>query len=333
MSLLKLSGMPVYKTEKGFKYPEAIEFYERHDAMVWHKSEITLSQDIKDYAIASEEERKFITEVMRLFVQNDVMAENGYITLLRIIKPTEVQMMLASSLDRESTHIFNYANFVDTLGLPASVYTDFLEIPVMSSKTEYLDKAKVRKYEDYKAAGLSDAEVDKEFRRAVARMIAVYGGGLEGTSLMAQFAMLLMYQQQGKYPGLADIVIWSIKDEMSHVQSNSWLFRTYIQENFDIWDDVLKYEIYQAIREIVAYEHALIDYLNPPHMPNESLKRYVEYMADNALNELGMKKNWNIPKNPLPFMEDITAPILADFFSSRVSEYSKNIEGSWGDLR
>jgi ribonucleotide reductase beta subunit family protein with ferritin-like domain len=68
-------------------------------------------------------------------------------------------------------------------------------------------------------------------------------------------------------------------------------------------------------------------------MPNEAVKRYVEYMADNALNELGMKRNWNIPKNPLPFMEDITAPILADFFSSKVSEYSKNIEGSWEDLR
>lgn len=42
---------------------------------------------------------------------------------------------------------------------------------------EYLDKAKVRKYEDYKAVGMSDAEVDREFRRAIARMLAVYAGG------------------------------------------------------------------------------------------------------------------------------------------------------------
>jgi len=111
------------------------------------------------------------------------------------------------------------------------------------------------------------------------------------------------------------------------------LFRQLVAENTDIWNDALKYDIYQAIREIVAYEHTLIDYLNPPHMPNESLKRYVEYIADNALAEIGMKKNWNIPKNPLPFMDAVTGLVFTDFFSGSVTEYSKSIEGNWKDLR
>jgi len=333
MSLLKQFGMPIYKQPSGFRYPDAIDYYEKHDAMVWHKNEISLAQDIKDYANASPEVKRLITEVMRLFVQNDTMAGVGYDTLVRIFKPTEVLMMLRSFSDRESTHIFNYANFTDTIGLPASVYSEFLEVPVMSSKTEYLDKAKVKKYEDYKTSGLTDAQVDREFRRAVARMLAVYAGGLEAVTLMAQFAMLLHFQKDGKFPGLCDIVIWSIKDEQVHIRGNAWLFRTFIEENQDIWDDSIKFDIYQAIREIVSYEHALVDYLNPPHMPNESLKRYIEYMADNALSELGMKKNWNIPKNPLPFMDDITNVMLADFFSSRVSEYSKKTNGNFEDLR
>lgn len=176
MSLIKQQGIPVYKTAQGFKYPWAIDYFEVHDVMVWHKSEYSLSQDIQDYARASGEEREFIISVMRLFVQNDVSAGVGYDTLLRIIKPTEVRLMLAGFNAREGTHVFNYANFTDTIGLPNSVYTEFLDIPVMSSKTEYMDKARVRKYEDYKAVGMSDAQVDNEFRRAVARMIAVYAG-------------------------------------------------------------------------------------------------------------------------------------------------------------
>lgn len=210
MSLIKQYGLPVYKQPSGFKYPEALEFYEKHDLMVWHKNEISLSTDIKDYANSDEATRQFINDVMRLFVQNDVEAGTGYDVLTRIFKPTEVLMMLRSFADRENTHIFNYANFTDTVGLPASVYTEFLEIPVMSTKTEYLEKAKVKKYEDYRAAGLSDAQVDKEFRRSVARMLAVYAGGLEGIALMAQFAMLLYFQKTGRFPGLCDIVIWSI---------------------------------------------------------------------------------------------------------------------------
>ena len=242
-------------------------------------------------------------------------------------------MMLATFNDRESTHVFNYANFTDTIGLPSSVYTEFLEIPVMSAKTEYLDKAKVRKYEDYKAVGMTDAQVDREFRRAVARMLAVYAGGLEGTALMAQFAMLLKYQFEGKYPGLCTIVEWSIRDEQMHLKGNSHLFRTYIEENPDIWDDTLKFDIYEAVREIVAYEHDLIDYLKPPHMSTSDIKRYVEYMADNALSELGMKKNWNTTINPLPYMDDVVGTILTDFFSGSVTQYTKSVEGEWANIQ
>lgn len=331
-NLLKQQGLPVYKEASGFNYEWAIEFYEKHDHMVWHKNEYTLTQDIQDYNKASDKGKDDLLKIMRLFTQQDIMAGMGYTTMLRIFKPTEIRMMLGSFNDRENTHVFNYANFTDTIGLPSSVYTEFLDIPVMSSKTEYLDKAKVHKYEDYKAMGLSDADTDREFRRDVARMLAVYAGGLEGISLMAQFAMLLNYQFQGRYPGLCTIVEWSIKDEMMHLQGNATLFRTFISENLDIWNDQLKYDIYEAVREIVAYEHTLIDYIDPEHMSNESLKRYVEYMADNALKELGMKSNWNTTTNPLPYMDDVVGTVLTDFFSGSVTEYTKSVQGDWDSI-
>ena len=118
-----------------------------------------------------------------------------------------------------------------------------------------------------------------------------------------------------------------------HLKGNAHLFREFIQENLDIWDDALKFDIYQAFREIVAYEHYLIDYLNPPHMPNESLKRYVEYCADNALLELGMKPNWNIPKNPLEYMDDVVGTVLTDFFSGSVTAYTKSVVGEWDSVK
>ena len=215
MSLIKNTrSLPVYKEPAGFVYGWAIEAYEKHDAVVWHKSEIPLGQDVVDFAKADDREKEFITSVMKLFTQNDVQAGIGYDTMLRIFQPTEVKLMLRGFADREGTHIFNYANFTDTIGLPASVYTDFLDVPVMSTKCEYLDKAKVKKYEDLKGAGLTDAEVGTEYRRSIARMLAVYAGGLEGTELMAQFAMLLMFQDQGKYPGLCTIVEWSINKRL-----------------------------------------------------------------------------------------------------------------------
>lgn len=328
-----MNGIATFKGDKGFRYPEFWDFYKMHDRMHWTADEINLSQDIQDFNRASPEEKEFITNVMRLFTQNEVIVGTGYATMLRIYKPMEVQAMLSNFMAREYTHIENYSLFTETIGLPDSIYSEFLDIPQMSLKTEYLDKAKVRKYEEYKSMGLSNMELDKLYRADILRMVATYGGGAEWISLMAQFAALLKFQFEGKYPGLCAIVEFSIKEETVHGLGNSALFRKTVGENPDIWTDELKFDIYEAMRETVAYEHTLIDYLNPPHMANSDLKRYVEYRADMALKELGMKDNYGTTINPLPYMDDVVGIQLTDFFSGTVTEYSKSVEGNWGDIQ
>ena len=330
MSLIKETGLPVFKTDSTFKYQWAWDFFKSQERKHWTSDEISLSQDVKDYQKASTEEQEFIKKVMQLFTTNEMMvAGRGYTTMLRIFKPMEVQAMLSSFNAREYIHIDNYSLFTETIGLPVSIYSDFLDIPIMQTKTEYVDKAKVKKYEDYKAMDLTNVEVDSIYRRDIARMLAVYAGFTEGVSLFAEFAMLMTFQEQGKYPGLCDIVIYSTREEYEHLQGNAQLFRTFIEENPDIWDDELKFDIYEAAREIVAYEHALIDYLEPPHVDKQVFKDYIEYMADNALAELGMKRNWNTTTNPVPFMDDILGVVLADFFSGTTTEYSNQIQGEW----
>lgn len=331
-NLIHMNGIPTFKSSKGFRYPQFWEYYLKHDRMHWTASEINMSQDIQDFARASAEEREFITSVMRLFTQNEVIVGTGYATMLRIFKPMEVQAMLSNFMAREYTHIENYSLFTETIGLGNEIYSEFLSIPVMSTKTEYLDKAKVKKFEEYKAMNLSNSELDRVYRSDIAAMLATYAGGAENISLMAQFAALLKFQFQGKYPGLCTIVEYSIREETLHGIGNSHLFRTFISENPDIWNDELKFRIYEAIRETVSYEHALIDYLNPPHMSNADLKRYVEYRGDIALKELGMKPNWATTVNPLPYMDDVVGVQLTDFFSGSVTEYTKTISGSWDQI-
>ena len=113
---------------------------------------------------------------------------------------------------------------------------------------------------------------------------------------------------------------------------NAHLFRQYIQENSDIWDDELKFDIYESMREIVAYEDALIDYLNPKD--KEKFKTYVRFQANSALLELGMKANWlDVKTNPFEFMELLVGTIITDFFSGKVTQYSKKMLGSRDELK
>lgn len=330
--LNRSTPVPVFQEPTGVKYPQFDRYTETLMRMFWMFDAVPLGQDTEDYRKASLEEKVFIQDIMKLFTQNEVLVSNGYVKLASIFKPTEVKNWLNYANGTEVTHQKAYSLFIETIGLPKTIYTDFLDINVMSTKTIYLDKAKVKKFEEYRAMGLTNAEVDSEFRRAVARMLALYGGGAELVSLYAQFAMLLAYQFQGKYPGLCQIVEYSIRDEYTHGRGNCDLFRTYVSENPDIFDDELKFDIYEGMRELVAYEEATVDYVNPPHMVKDECKQYIRYQADQALKELGMKPNYNV-KNPFKFMDEVTGTILTDFFSGKVTSYSRKLLGSEDELR
>lgn len=339
MSLIKQNNK--YPTYKPFQYPWAYEYFREHQKMHWLEDEVPLADDVKDFNQGCVDEREYITNILRLFVQNDVMVGAGYDVMLRIFKPTEVTMMLREFAARENTHVSAYALLVETLGFDDSFYTEFLDIPEMEGKVEALEKAKVHKYEEYKSLGLSDVGVDKVFRRAVARMLAVYATMTEGISLFAQFAMLLGFQTQNKYKGMCTIVDWSIKDEEQHVQGNSRLFKEFIKENLDIWDDQLKYDIYEATRETVAREQQMVDYLYSkigdyqPPVSSDDIKKYVEFIADERLKLIGLKPNWKHTNNPLPFMEELLNNVtLTNFFEGRSVEYAKGaLRGEWKELR
>lgn len=329
MSLLNSS-----RTFKPMRYPKAYEHWETHDKMVWHFDEAPLADDVADFKRADTEEKDFITKIMRLFTQSDVEVGHGYDVLLRIFKPTEVSMMLRGNADRESTHMAAYSLFTETLGFEDSFYSEYLEDEVMSDKINFIEDSQVKKYEEYQAKGYTEEEISYHYRQDIMYMLAVYATLTEGVSLFAQFAMLLKYQTINKYKGLGTIVEWSIKDEEQHVVSNSWLFRTFVEENLDVFDDVIKKRIYKAARELVAKECLLVDELNPTHIDKEEVKEYIKYTTDQRLKLIGFKANYEIEKNPLPFMEDITGTVLTNFFEAKVTDYTKgSLTGDWSTVR
>ena len=313
---------------KPMKYPEAFEHWDIHDKMVWHYDEVPLADDVANFNKADKQEKEFITQVMRLFTQNDIEVGHGYDVLLRIFKPTEVSMMLRGNADRENTHIAAYSLFTETLGFPDEFYSEYLEDDQMKSKLDFVVDSQVKKLEDY------EEFTEKQYIQDIMYMLAVYATLTEGVSLFAQFAMLLKYQTINKYKGLGTIVEWSIKDEEQHVQSNSWLFRTFVSENVEYFDDVIKKRIYKATRELVQKECDLVDTLNPPHMDNEEVKEYIRYIADQRLKLIGFKANYEIKTNPFNFMEELTGSTLTNFFEGKVTEYTKGaLTGSWENVR
>ena len=113
------------------------------------------------------------------------------------------------------------------------------------------------------------------------------------------------------------------------------LFRTFIQENNEIWNDELKSQIYTLAERMVALEDKFIDLAfnmdGIDGLSADDVKLYIRYIADRRLISLGLKGVFKVKKNPLPWVEEmINAPTHTNFFENRATDYSKGaLTGNW----
>jgi ribonucleoside-diphosphate reductase beta chain len=281
-------------------------------------------EDVKDWKNKlTPEQKQFLTHIFRFFTQGDIDVAGGYVTnYLPYFKQPEVRMMLLGFAAREALHIAAYSHLIETLGLPDETYNQFLEYAEMREKHEYV-------------LNISEQNSTKQ---NTAKHIAVFSAFTEGMQLFSSFIMLLNFPRHGMMKGMGQIVTWSIVDETKHTESMIKLFRTYIEENKEIWNDELKGEIYSIAEKMVELEDKFIDLAfeigEMPNLTPQDVKQYIRYIADRRLISLGMKGIFKVKKNPLPWVEEmINAPIHGNFFENRVTDYAKGaLSGTWGDV-
>jgi ribonucleotide reductase beta subunit family protein with ferritin-like domain len=124
----------------------------------------------------------------------------------------------------------------------------------------------------------------------------------------------------------------SITGNCLHSVAGCWLFREFIKENPEIWTKEFKASVYEAARISVELEDNFIDSVfslgEIRGLDPKDLKSFIRNQANDKLIELGLKTNWkNLDQNSLEKMAwfgTVSDGISnVDFFSSRVTEYSK----------
>jgi ribonucleoside-diphosphate reductase beta chain len=309
---------------KPFHYPWAYDAWLKHEQAHWLHSEVPMLEDVKDWKNKlSAEEKQFLTHIFRFFTQGDIDVAGGYVkNYLPYFPQPEVRMMLLGFAAREALHIAAYSHLIETLGLPDVMYNQFLEYDAMRQKHDYV----------------MDLSGQNSTKENTAKHIAVFSAFTEGMQLFSSFIMLLNFPRHGKMKGMGQIVTWSIVDETMHTESMIKLFRTYIEENKEIWNDDLKSQIYTIAEKMVALEDKFIDLAfsmgNMPDLSADDVKSYIRYIADRRLISLGLKGIFKIKKNPLPWVEEmINAPTHTNFFENRATDYAKGaLSGDWVDV-
>ena len=307
---------------KPFNYPWAFQYYKDQQRMHWMPEEANMQDDKRDYDDKlSPANRQLVNHIFRFFTQADVDVCCGYAKhYLPTFKQPEVRMMLVAFAAMEAVHQEAYSLLLETLGKDDEMYQEFFDIQAMADKHEYL------------------TDFNMDTKHNIAKTMAVYSGFTEGVQLFSSFAILLNYPRHNLMKGMGQIVTWSIRDEALHVEGLSKLFRTFMQENPELWTDKLKYEIYCAAERTVELEDAFIDIcfdkVTVPDLTAKEVKEYIRYIADRRLLGLGMKNIFKSTDNPLPWIDmQVNAVEHTNFFENRATEYAKaSTQGNWQDI-
>ena len=306
---------------KPFNYPWAYDAWLKHEQSHWLHTEVPMSEDVNDWKKRlNDGEKHFLTNIFRFFTQGDIDVAGGYVkNYLPYFPQPEVRMMLMGFAAREALHVAAYSHLIETLGMPETTYQEFLEYDSMRAKHDYF-------------TDLSNANGTPE---SVATNIAAFSAFTEGMQLFSSFIMLLNFPRHGKMKGMGQIVTWSIVDETQHAESMIKLFRSYVEENRDIWNDELKSSIYTIAEKMVELEDKFIELSfsmgEMEDLTEADVKKYIRYICDRRLISLGMKGIFKVKKNPLPWVEEmINAPTHTNFFENRATDYAKGaLSGTW----
>ena len=309
---------------KPFSYSWAYDVWLKHEQSHWLHSEVPMAEDVKDWKKnLSKEEKQFLTQIFRFFTQGDLDVAGGYVeNYLPYFKQPEIRMMLLGFAAREALHVAAYSHLIETLGMPDSTYADFLEYKEMREKHEYFLELSAK-----------NGTIE-----SVATNIAAFSAFTEGMQLFSSFIMLLNFTRHGKMKGMGQIITWSIVDETMHAESMIKLFRTYIEENKEIWNDELKSKIYAIAEKMVELENKFIDLSFSTGgiigLTADEVKEYIKYIADRRLISMGMRGIYKVKKNPLPWIEEmINAPTHTNFFENRATDYAKGaLTGDWSSV-
>lgn len=314
MSLL--DAKPTYKP---FEYPWAYEAWSMQQKLHWLPDEVSLAEDVQDWnKNLTPGEKYLLTQIFRFFTQADIEVNNCYMKhYSRVFMPTEVQMMLAAFSNMETIHIDAYSQLLDTIGMPETEYQAFLKYKEMKDKYDYMQRFGVKTKKD------------------IATTLAVFGAFTEGLQLFASFAILLNFPRFNKMKGMGQIITWSVRDETLHTLSIIRLFKTFLQENPEVWTEELRSNLYEACATIVHFEDAFIDLAfevgDVQGLTAREVKRFIRFIADRRLMQLGLKEIYMVESNPLPWLDEILNAVEhTNFFENRATEYSKAATtGTW----
>lgn len=277
------------------KYPKLYDLYDQQLNFFWRPQEVNLTKDASDYKKLSDEERFVFDSNLKFQTMGDSMLSRSIHQMMHHVSNPELEICMNVWSFFETIHSNSYTYILQNVYPDATKFFDsVLEDKEIVKRANFLTS----KYD----ALMSNTKDPKE--QILEALIATQI--MEGLTFYVSFACSFYFGYRGKMEGNAKIINLISRDENLHVAITQNVIK-YLRDNpdegFQSTYKKSEEKIYEFYRAAVEAEKEWADYLfskgSLVGLTPESLKQYTEYLANNRLNSLGLKKLYDTKINPL----------------------------------
>ena len=288
------------------QYQDIWDIRQKHKASFWTAEELDLVTDLSDWKNKlNDDERYFIKQVLAFFAKSDfIVNENLAKDFSDRIQIPEFQFYYSIQMFMETEHSLVYAQLIDTY------INDPIEKKAMFKAAETIPT--IQKKSNWAYNWIKNGTFQQ---RLVAFAI------MEGIFFSGSFCAIFWLKKRGLMHGLTISNEFISRDEGIHRDLACLIYRKYILNKLP------EEELLQIVKEAVEIEKEFVTSALPVKligMNSVLMCQYIEYVADHLLVEMIGKRLYKVD-NPFTWMTMISLDSKTNFFESRPSQYSKNL--------
>ncbi|MDQ7055891.1 MAG: ribonucleotide-diphosphate reductase subunit beta [Persephonella sp.] len=305
------------------RYPVFKDIYTKQKKAVWFPEELNIQQDVLDYKSLTPTEKDLFDTSVGYFASSELLVQNvlgnGFFPVLT---DPYAKMSFSTQMFMENIHSDFFEIILNTFEMDRKrIYNITLEDKLLKEKQELIIRAV-----DRITYGKADPDT-LEGKKQILTAILLNNIIQEGMFFYSAFAHFFAMKDTGKMKNVVSGVELILIDESLHLQNGIEAILTIVEENPEIVDDEKFVEnIKETIIDAVELE---LNYLKTKFggttifgVSYKELEKYMKYIADRRLEELGFDPQFRIDQNPLKFLQKEDVKKLTNFFEVSSTEYT-----------
>lgn len=299
-------------------YPQMYDIYQTLLSNFWKAQEINMQDDIKQWDSLSTIEQDAFLRINTQLASLDSLQTPTMSQVMDYVTDSSFKAIFAVIAQQEAVHNESYSYVLSSL-VPLSEqnhrFNQAKKDPIVQKRNKLILDA----YEGFR----QNPTPQNLFK------LGVNSINLEGIYFYAGFAFFYNLARHQKMVKTSTMISYIQRDEMQHAYFIAQFIRILLTENPELnTDDNIDY-VYQTIEHAVNLEkewaHVILNEIEGIDL-NE-FERYVEYLANKRLRQLGLKNLYEESENPMPwihiFSDEMINETKSDFFEQKSRTYTK----------